>query len=457
MSTPALLLSCIVAGPGVVFAVLGFGWLLGWEPAERTTARLTAALFTAMAAASAWLGWIVVAAGAADVRTPVAHWFDAGEYHFEASLTADHLSGPLMLLTILLAGLVGVFSVHYLHRDRGFFRFFLLMHLFAFGALLVLSAGNFDLLLAGWELVGTSSVLLIAFFDQRREPVRNAIRVFGFYRIADLGLLIGIFLLHTTAHTSSMHDLFEGDWPNQSTAQHGQAMPVIGLLLLFAAAGKSAQAPFSGWLPRAMEGPTPSSAIFYGSISVHLGAYLLLRASPIFQQSPWAAAAVAAVGGVTAILATIVHRASTDAKTSLAYAGMAQLGIIFIEIALGFPRLALFHILGHAAVRTLQFLRAPSMLHDYHRVHAAAGGHLGRTGAHYEKFLPGGFRLWIYRGAVERGYYDALLDRLVIAPVLALARWCEGLEPGIDARRAAVNAPPSASSPVQQFAEKTEG
>lgn len=412
--TLELLLVTLVAAPGVTFAALALTWLLGGAPPEKAVARLTSILYSALAAGALYLGF------AGPVETPEVNWFHVGAYHFTIALRADWLSWPMMTLTILLTGIVGVFSVRYLHRDRGYFRFFLLLHLFTFGALLVLTAANLDLLLCGWELVGITSVLLIGFFDERREPVRNAIRVFSFYRVADLGLLLGLFALHHQIGSANPIDFATLSFSGATLA---------GLLLTMAAAGKSAQAPFSGWLPRAMEGPTPSSAIFYGAISVHLGAYLLLRISPLFEQSPVAAVFVGVLGGVTAVVATLVHRASTDAKTSLAYATMAQLGLIFIEVALGWQQLALAHILGHAVVRTLQFLRAPSMLHDYHRVHAAAGGHLGRTGEHYERWLPEGVRIWLYRAAVDRGYQDALLDRLVVQPVEAFARACEALEP----------------------------
>ncbi len=417
-----------VAAPGLTFLLLAFGWLLGWTPPERFIARLTAFVYAALTIVGATVGWMMFGRNVHILEVSGGDWFRAGEYRFELSLFADHLSWPLMMLTTVLVGLVGVFSARYLHRDRGFFRFFLLLHLYACGALLVFSAGSFDLLLGGWELVGITSVLLIAFFDERREPVRNAIRVFAFYRIADQGMLLGIFLMHTLAHTADIKKLFPGSWPHQGAHLDGATATAIGLLLLFTAAGKSAQAPFSGWLPRAMEGPTPSSAIFYGAISVHLGAYLMLRSEAILHRSPWVAVAVGTVGGVTALLATIVHRASVDAKTSLAYATMAQIGIVFVEIALGFPRFALAHLIGHAVVRTVQFLRAPSMLHDYHRIHAAAGGHLDRPGPHYEGLLPEALRNWLYGIAVERGYYDALLDQLVAGPAVRLSRWLERLE-----------------------------
>src|SRR5581483_9984124 len=140
-------------------------------------------------------------------------------------------------------------------------RFFLLLHLFAFGSLLVFAAGSFALLVGGWEMVGITSVLLIAVFQRRTAPVANRLRVFAVYRACDIGLLVGVFAMHRWAGTAS----FAGGFP---MLPGGQAL-VVCLLLLLAASGKAAQVPFSGWLPRAMEGPTPSSAIFYGAISIH--------------------------------------------------------------------------------------------------------------------------------------------------------------------------------------------
>lgn len=432
-----LVLALVVLTPGILVAGLSLGWLLGWMPSERFTARLTAGLFACLIVAMAWLGW---ARAGGTIETAEATWFAVSHYSFGVALRLDWLSWPLAMLTTVLTGLVGVFSVRYLHRDRGFFRFFLLLYLFTFGALLVLLAANLDLLLCGWELVGLTSVLLVGFFDERRAPVLNAVRVFGFYRVADIGLLLALFVLHAAANTTR---------PDQLVTLGPGVATVAGLLLLVAAAGKSAQVPFSGWLPRAMEGPTPSSAIFYGAISVHLGAYLLLRAEPLLQRSPLAASATLVVGLVTAAVATLAHRAAPDAKTSLAYAGMAQLGLVFMEVALGWERLAVAHIVGHAAVRTLQFLRAPSMLHDYHRVHAAAGGDLGRTGVHLERAVPDGLRLWLYRAAIDRGYQDAWLDRCVVGPVLSLARALDALDPGHSAARRPLASAPKAAHQVE--------
>jgi len=424
----AAVLALIVCVPGLVFLTLGLCWLVAGPCHERIVARLTGVTSMVVCAGAAALGWALLSTALPVVATPVVPWLHVGNYHIDLALVVDRLSWPLVMLTAILVGVVGVFSVRYVHRERGFFRFFLLLHLFSCGALLVLTAASFDVLLVGWELVGLTSVLLIAFFDERPQPVSNAVRVFAFYRVADLGLLVGIYVLHSSARTTAMATLFDGAWPDQRSVLAGGPAAVVAVLLLMAAAGKSAQAPFSGWLARAMEGPTPSSAIFYGAISVHLGAYLLLRARPLFEAVPAVSAVVVAVGAVTAVLATLVHRASSDAKTSLAYAAMAQVGIVFIEIGLGWPRIALLHMSGHAVVRTLQFLRAPSMLHDYHRVHAAAGGQLAQTGAHFERLFPRSVRAWLYRISVERTHDDVIVDRLITGPVARVAQWCEAFE-----------------------------
>jgi NADH:ubiquinone oxidoreductase subunit 5 (subunit L)/multisubunit Na+/H+ antiporter MnhA subunit len=424
------LLLVLVVSPGVSFLLLAFGWLVGAPLRERAVARLTSLVFVVMTVAALWLAGGMYSAGAPAVTRNLGPWFKAGEYAFQLDLVADRLSLPLMALTSILVGIVGAFSRRYMHREKGFYRFFLLLHLFAFGSLLIFAAGSFDLLIGGWELVGITSALLAAFFHQRRDPVRSSLHVFSVYRIGDLGLLLGVFVLHYLGGTAEDSHLFAGSWPMQSTNLTSTAATLTGLLFLFAAAAKSAQVPFFGWLPRAMEGPTPSSAIFYGAISIHAGAYLLLRIEPILTAAPIASAAVVAIGFISALVGTAAHRVVADAKTSIAYAAMTQVGIIFVEIGVGFPRLALAHMIGHAIVRTLQFLRAPSLLHDYHRVHAAAGGHLGATGKHYRWLLPEGLRLWAYRFALDRAFYDALINRAAAGPVLSLSHWLGTLEPG---------------------------
>ena len=349
------------------------------------------------------------------VTVTFGNWFAVGDYHFPLVLMADRLSLPFLAMTVVLSGLIGQFSATYLHREPGFLRFFVLLHLFAFGSLLAFAAGSFDLLAGGWEIVGITSVLLIGFFQLQAGPggkwssrVRRVSRlrhwiVRGCFRHAPLG---GNIVVSSRFPTLT-----------------GARAVIVCLLLLLAAAGKAAQVPFSGWLPRAMEGPTPSSAIFYGAISIHAGAYLLLRAQPLLARSALASALVILIGVATAIHGTIVGRASADAKTSLAYATLTQVGVVFMEIGLGWKWLAVAHILGNATVRTMQFLRAPSMLHDYHQMHSAIGGEVSPTGKQIEELLPERVQLWLYRWAFDRGHLDTILDRWVIDPLLQVSTY----------------------------------
>ena len=416
MSPSQALLVFVVLAPGVVFGVLALLWLLGWVPRERVVSRITGLTFSACVVGLAALVWnLAFGAGkpAAAVVVTFGTWFAVHDYRFPLVLMADRLSTPFLVMTVVLSGLIGQFSATYLHREPGFFRFFVLLHLFAFGSLLAFAAGSFDLLAGGWELVSITSVLLIGFFQLRPAPVENGLRVFAVYRACDVGLLVGVFAMHQWAGTAS----FDGGLPMLA----GPHAVIVCLLVLLAASGKAAQVPFSGWLPRAMEGPTPSSAIFYGAISIHAGAYLLLRIQPLLAQSTLASALVISIGVATAIHGTIVGRASADAKTSLAYASLTQVGVVFVEIGIGWRSVAVAHILGHATVRTMQFLRAPSMLHDYHQMHSAMGGEI-MPGNQFEYLLPERVLLWLYRWAFDRGHLDTFLDRWVIDPLLQVSR-----------------------------------
>jgi NAD(P)H-quinone oxidoreductase subunit 5 len=414
-----------VLAPGVIFAWFGLLWLVGWIPRERVLSRVTGVTFSLSVLAIAAIAWKLAARGASPVIVTFGNWFTVEDYHFPLVLIADRLSLPFLGLTAVLSGLIGKFSATYLHREDGFHRFFLLLHLFAFGSLLAFASGSFDLLVGGWELVGISSVLLIAFFQRRTSPVENGLRVFAVYRACDIGLLVAVFAMHHWAGTAS----FAGGLPRLT----GTQPVIVCLLLLLAASGKGAQVPFSGWLPRAMEGPTPSSAIFYGAISIHAGAYLLLRVQPMLVHSALASGLVIAIGLITAVHGTIVGRVSADAKTSLAYASLSQVGVVFVEIGMGWKWIAVAHILGHAMVRTLQFLRAPSMLHDYHLMHSAVGGEFSPTGQLLEDLFPERVQLWLYRWALDRGHLDTILDRGIVHPLMRLSKLLARLD-GIGAR-----------------------
>jgi NAD(P)H-quinone oxidoreductase subunit 5 len=275
-------------------------------------------------------------------------------------------------------------------------------------------------------MVGLSSALLVEFFQERPAPPRNGLRVWVVYRVSDAALLMAAIVMH---HLKGKGDfdvlLGRGDWPDSVAAVGGTPALLVGLLLIVAAAGKSALVPFSGWLPRAMEGPTPSSAIFYGALSVHLGAYLLLRVSPLLETSLWLSGLLVVLGLTTALYAHVTARVQSDIKSALSFASLAQVGLIVAEIGLGFRYLALVHLLGNACLRTLQFLRAPTLLHDYHLLENALGTHLPHTAA----TAPTGiWHAWLYRFALERGYLDVLLATCVVEPFVRLFRWCDRWE-----------------------------
>jgi NAD(P)H-quinone oxidoreductase subunit 5 len=423
------LFKSLILLPCGLFLLISLVWLLHGHLSEKATARFHGTTHTVMLLITIGLGRELWLTSDHVIHADFGEWFRVGDYHFRLAFILDRLSYPFVVLVSVLTGLVGSFSVRYLHRDPGFQRFFLLLRLFTFGSLVVFTADSLDSLVAGWELVGITSVLLIGFFQYRREPIKNALRVFATYRIADLNILIAVFLAHHQFHGSAWNELFTGSWPYQLPVPTGGMAGAIAVLLVLAACGKSAQGPFLGWLARAMEGPTPSSAIFYGAISVHAGAYLLLRVEPLIRASSAATIALIAVGLITAVVSTLIHRTSPDAKTSLAYACQTQLGIIFVEIGLGFTNLALIHVVGHAVVRTMQFLRTPSMLSDHHRVHAASGGNFGTTGGQYESLLPRSIHFALYRIAFGRVFYDVVVDRFLIAGTRGISSGLARLEP----------------------------
>jgi NADH-quinone oxidoreductase subunit L len=219
-----------------------------------------------------------------------------------------------------------------------------------------------------------------------------------------------------------------GTWPEEHASLAASHALVVGLLFLGAAAGKSALIPFSGWLPRAMEGPTPSSAVFYGALSVHLGAFLLLRVSPLIELSPWLAAAVVALGLSTAVFAYFAHSVQTDIKSALSFASLSQVGIIVAEIGLGFRYVALIHLIGHASLRTLQFVRAPSLLQDYHTLENAIGERLPASGTPWSRMAAGRIHTRLYRLALDRGCLDSILEEYIAVPFVRAFRWCDAME-----------------------------
>lgn len=438
-----------VGAPLVLVLVLGTLRLLSWPLSERFISRwVESAVVTGLIASLLTL-LVMLISGEKRLTIDMGSWVALGhDYHFAIKIEFDRLSVPFAILSFVLCGVIGAFANIYMHREAGFCRFFVLYSIFVLGMIVTSLAGTMETLFIGWELVGLSSAMLVAFYHERPSPVSNGLKVWVVYRIGDAALLLASVVLHHVTKTGDFDRIFGTvAWPEvhleplkgavgeAAAMGQGNAM-LIGGLLLVAAAGKSAMVPFSGWLPRAMEGPTPSSAVFYGALSVHLGAFLLLRVCPLLDYCPPLAAAVVVCGLLSAAFASFAGQAQTDIKSSLSFASMTQAGIIFAEIGLGslvpweglrhaIRYIALIHIMGHGCLRTLQFLRAPSLLQDYRLLENAIGDRLTSTTKKRPQTYSDRLRWRLYRFASERGYLDAVLTDFIVSPFLIFFRWCD--------------------------------
>ena len=283
-------------------------------------------------------------------------------YMFYIDFFFDRTTATFLIMGSFLTSLVTVYSRYYLHRESGYKRFFNTLLLFFFGYNLVIFSGNLETLFTGWEVLGISSFLLIAFYRDRYLPVKNALKVFSIYRLGDIGIILAMWLSHHLFHENTAFIDWSSDHLQNLLHEHESTAIILSVFLVIAAAAKSAQLPFSSWLPRAMEGPTPSSAIFYGSLSVHMGAFILLRTYDIWGHLLSIKILIILLGLATCFVATGIARVQTSVKSQIAYYSVAQIGIIFCEIALGWNTLALFHIAANAFLRSYQLLTSPSVV-----------------------------------------------------------------------------------------------
>ncbi len=434
-SVPLTLLVLVgVGSPALLLALLGSASLVNRPPPERWTGLLAA---SSMALACAALLMAFVVYGMTRPGTQLISygaWSTSRESGIAIEFLVDRLSLAFAVLSTAIAGVVSAFSNRYLHRESGYHRYFVLLAMFVTGMLLVALAGNVAVLFIGWELVGLSSALLVAFFHDRPAAVANAFRVVSVYRISDAAMLSAAVLLRHVAGTDSLSLLFGGG--ATSTVLTATSATIIAVLLIVAVAGKSALLPFSSWLPRAMEGPTPSSAVYYGSLSIHAGCFLLLRAAPLLEQAVAARLLAGGLGAATALFAGITTRVQSDVKSSLAYASLTQVGLIVVEIAIGWYTIAFIHLAGHACFRLLQFLSAPNVLHDLHGIEDAIGHRAPDARRRVAVKLQHASRL-LFLIALERGFLDSILERAVVDPFTRLAhlltrldRWlCDAVLP----------------------------
>jgi len=288
-------------------------------------------------------------------------WLAIGALHVDFTFVLDQLSAVMLLIVTGVGFLIHVYSVGYMKDEPGYARYFSFLNLFFFFMSVLVLAGNFLLMFVGWEGVGLASYLLIGFYFQRTSAADAGKKAFIVNRIGDFGFLIGIFLVLSTFGTLGFTDIavrlaVSPDW-------HGTVLTVICLCLLVGAAGKSAQLPLYVWLPDAMEGPTPVSALIHAATMVTAGVYMIARTHLLFDRSPVALWTVAIVGATTALFAATIGLVQNDIKRVLAYSTISQLGYMFLACGVAAYSAAIFHLVMHAFFKALLFLAAGSVIH----------------------------------------------------------------------------------------------
>ena len=336
----------------------------------RAVVSAVALLFTAAPAALvAWLLTTMCSAGAPNTIESVIRpfgyeWIAISGFHADFAFTVDHLTLIMLGVVTGVGFLIHIYSVGYMAHEEGYWRFFAYLNLFMFFMSVLVLASNFLLLFVGWEGVGLCSYLLIGFYFKKTSAANAGKKAFIVNRIGDFGFLLAMFLLIAHFGTLSFSQIFatitdHPEWQRQGA----HFLPAICLLLVLGAAGKSAQIPLYIWLPDAMEGPTPVSALIHAATMVTAGVYMVARCHVVFNSSPLALTVVAIIGAATAIFAASIGMVQHDIKRVLAYSTISQLGYMFMACGVGAYAAGIFHLLTHAFFKALLFLAAGSVIH----------------------------------------------------------------------------------------------
>ncbi|QWF70747.1 NADH-quinone oxidoreductase subunit E [Methylomonas paludis] len=361
--------------------------------------------------------------------------FEQSGYSFPVMFYLDKVGAAYLFCIWTIFAIIVKYCRVYLHREQGYKRFFQTIFGFVFGLNLIVLSGSIDMLFAGWEIVGISSFLLIAYYRHRPQPVRNAFRAYTIYRLCDVGLLLGSLmshiLYHQSPHFSALALMYQS-----GTLPHVDYfwLSILSGLIILAASGKSAQFPFCFWLPRAMEGPTPSSAIFYGALSIHLGVFLLLRTMPIWSYRVLPRIIVFIIGLLTVVIASISVRAQSNIKGQIAYSSIAQVGFMFMELALGLEFLVLLHFVSNAFLRCYQLLVSPSII--AHRLREEGAVDTGLDISKKMQFLPVSIRSTLpeviqntlYVFALQEGNLERLVRTILWEPLKKIGAKINGID-----------------------------
>src|ERR1700726_2847341 len=352
------LLGCAIAGL--------FGRLIGARPSELVT---TVLLFAAMVLS--WIGFFQVGFGHQDARVVLAPFIVSGDLHVEWGLRIDTLTAVMLVVVTSISAFVHLYSIGYMEDDPYRPRFFSYLSLFTFAMLMLVTADNLVQLFFGWEGVGLASYLLIGFWYHKPEANAAAIKAFIVNRIGDFGFALGIFAVFLMTGAVDFDTIFAQAPSLTGKTMHFlswnlDALTVICLLLFMGAMGKSAQFLLHTWLPDAMEGPTPVSALIHAATMVTAGVFMVARLSPLFELSPDAQAFVMFIGATTAFFAATVGLVQNDIKRIVAYSTCSQLGYMFVAMGAGAYSVGMFHLFTHAFFKALLFLGSGSVITAMH-------------------------------------------------------------------------------------------
>lgn len=357
----------IVFLPLIGFLIAG---LLGRVIGDRGAMAVTVALVCLSALLSIFVFFDVVVNGHGHdpIHTVLGSWVDVGELSWNWAIYIDTLTAVMLVVVTVVSAMVHIYSIGYMSHDKSRARFFAYLSLFTFAMLMLVTADNFVQLFFGWEGVGVASYLLIGFWHHKDSANSASMKAFVVNRVGDFGLALGIFAIYLVFGTVEFEPVFE------AVAEHADsvfilfgwevhAMTAIGLLLFIGAMGKSAQLGLHTWLPDAMEGPTPVSALIHAATMVTAGVFLVARASPIYEYAPDALMFIAVLGASTAFVAATIGLTQFDIKRVIAYSTMSQLGYMFFALGVSAYSAAIFHLMTHAFFKALLFLGAGSVIH----------------------------------------------------------------------------------------------
>jgi len=371
-----------ISAPGALWVVpalplLGFvvnGALALWRPTAKTAVSLVGVGVLVLAGAAA----VVAVAGFAGLH-PAAplvfrywEWMPVGDLRIDFALQLDQLSAVMVLVVTGVSALIHVFSVGYMHEDAGYARYFAYLNLFVFFMLVLVLGASFPVMFVGWEGVGLCSYLLIGYWFNEQINAAAGKKAFIVNRIGDVGFLIAMFLIFRATGSLDFGPVFARAGAVFTPA--GATVTAITVFLFLGCTGKSAQIPLFTWLPDAMQGPTPVSALIHAATMVTAGVYLVARCNVLFALSPLGSATVAGVGALTALFAATIALKQWDIKRVLAYSTISQLGYMFLGVGTGAYAAGIFHLVTHAFFKALLFLGSGSVIHAmhdaYHLTHA---------------------------------------------------------------------------------------